>query len=153
MAAIPITAVFTLEREEIEPAEEEFGKGVFKSPTVSVLRVYGLDPVFPIVDVDEAVAVRTLVERAGLPSEIADSASKQLSLKGLSAFLEQRAKEQQAAHAAAQTEAAAIQDPQEKAKAIDEANKLAETQAAKQLRGKLTALVKSGLSTHIWTDI
>jgi predicted ATP-dependent endonuclease of OLD family len=81
----PITAVFTLEREEMEPAEEEFGKGVFKTPTVTISRAYG-DSWFVVVDVDEIVAVKTLVESAGLPSEVGESAVKQSSLKALSAF-------------------------------------------------------------------
>src|SRR5690348_15310476 len=41
--AVPITAVFTLEREEIEPAEEELGKGVFKTHTVELFRPYASD--------------------------------------------------------------------------------------------------------------
>lgn len=108
--AIPVAAVFALEREEMEPAEERFGKGVFKTHTVSVSRAYGSAKLDVEIDLDETVAVTTLVGEAGLPSEVGDQAKIQPTLKALAEFLERKAKEQQAAHSAAQVEANAIVD-------------------------------------------
>jgi predicted ATP-dependent endonuclease of OLD family len=150
--AIPISAVFTLEQEEMEPVEEEFGKGVFKTHTVTVSRAYASDNFYVDVDLDENVAVKTLVGEASLPQDVGDEARTQPSLKALSTFLERRAKEQQAAQSAAQAEAAAVVDAQEKAKAIDSASKLAESQAAKQLRAKLASLIEKPLGIHIWHE-
>ena len=150
--AVPITAVFTLEREDMEPAEEEFGKGVFKAHTIELWRAYGTEPLCFKINLDESVAVKALVTNAGVPADVSEEAQKQVSLKGLSALLERLAKEQQAAQIAAQTETTTILDVQAKAKALDDANRLAETEAAKQLRKKLAALLKIGLETHIWQD-
>lgn len=150
--AVPIRAVFTLEREEMEAAEDEFGKGIFKTHSVTVSRPYASDTLFIELDLDETVAVKKLVEDAGLPPNVGDEAKTQASLKTLHGSLDRRAKEQQAAHSAAQTAATAITEAQEKAKALDEANKLAESEAAKQLREKLSGLLKSDLSTHIWRE-
>lgn len=148
--AFPIKATFTLERPEMEAAEQEFGKGVFTNHSAEVSRRYGGDGLWVLVPVDEKIAVKTLVGQAGLPPDAAATASGLPTLKGLLDFLERRAKEQQAAQTAAQASANAITDPQAKAKALDEANKLVESQAPKQLRAKLPPLIATGLGRHIW---
>jgi len=145
--ASPITAFFSLEREEMAPAEQEFGKNVFTTNLIELSRSYGGDSLYVLVNFDEKIAVKTLVEKAGLPT---DAANNQPTLKALLALLEQRAKEQLAQQTAAQNSANAITDPQAKAKALDEANKLVESQAAKQLRAKLPPLIESGLGIHLW---
>jgi hypothetical protein len=50
----------------------------------------------------------------------------------------------------ASSNANSITDPQAKAKALDDAAKLVESQAAKQLRAKLPPIIETGLGMHIW---
>jgi predicted ATP-dependent endonuclease of OLD family len=148
--AIPITADFTLEPAEMAPVEKEFGQGIFKSTTVTLYRAYDADSPNLILNLNEDVAVRTLVDVSGMPQDIASQAKKEPTLKRLSEFLDRAAKEQEAKHTDAKTKATAIADPAEKAKALDEASKLAESQAAKQLRTQLTPLSKPTFSVYVW---
>lgn len=148
--AIPITATFSLEREEIEPPEAEFGKGVFKTHLMNITRAYEAERSLVHLELDETVVVKTLVGQAGLPTDVEGEAIGQPSLLSLSTFLDKRAKDQAAAHTLAQSKANDIAEPSAKAKALDEASKLAESQSAKQLRTKITALLKTGLENQIW---
>ena len=144
-----VRATFTLTEEEMQGAKEEFGDSVFKSPNVDLSRGYD-QTLYVGVEVDEQAAVRHLVREVGFPHDTAAKASAQNSFKELSALLAARATEQQAAFAKAHAEASALQDPQDKAKALDEAKKLAESEAAKQLRAKLVELQKQSFGMYIW---
>src|SRR5205085_412574 len=50
----------------------------------------------------------------------------------------------------AQAAAQALEDPGEKATALDTANALQESQAAKQLRSEIPALLESGFGIQVW---
>src|ERR1039458_10296881 len=148
--AVVVHATFQLEPQEMHDAKVAFGDGLFTSDEVEVSRGYA-NETFIDVDVDEAVAVRKLVHDAGLPPDIAAQANGQPSLKHLSSFLSTKAREQHDAFTAAQSQANALPvDAPEKAKALDEAKKLAESEAAKQLRSKLPELFKEDFSIYVW---
>lgn len=147
--ATPIEVAFALERKEMEGPEDEFGKGVFKTPTVTVSRQYASSNLFVHVEVDEAAAVKHVVSSADLPAAVSKDAAKQATLKALASFLETRAKDQEAAYNTAVQEANALAEPQ-RAQALDSAQELAESQAAKQLRAKLPELTSVGLGIYIW---
>jgi predicted ATP-dependent endonuclease of OLD family len=146
----PVTGFFELDQKEMDLPEKEFGKGIFKTNLIELSRRYGSDKLFVSVPFDETVAVKTTVKSAGLPADLVGDAEAQITLKGLWTMLERRAKEQQAAQNAAQASANAIADPQAKAKALDDASKLVESQAAKQLRAKLLPLIENNLGIYIW---
>ena len=130
------------------PAEQEFGKNVFSTNLIELSRSYGGDSLYVLVNVDEQIAVKTLHGKSGVANRFCKQST---NAKGITSFaFEQRAKEQLAQQTAAQNSANAITDPQAKAKALDEANKLVESQAAKQLRAKLPPLIESGLGLHLW---
>jgi hypothetical protein len=148
----PISAVFTLERDEMEPAEEEFGKGVFETHTITLSREYGNNSLFFSVPINESVAVKTLAQNADLPAQILNKAQAQPSLKALSDYLEEVAKDQEAKRADATAKANALSDPQKKAKALDNANKLTESEAAKQVRAKIATVLKTDLETYVWKE-
>ena len=147
--AVVVTVTFTLDYVDTWAAKAAFGEHVFRTPHLTISKGYG-NQLFVSADLDEHAAVQKLVDDAGLPTEEVSAAKSQKTLADLSKYLANRAKELQAKVAAAQAQAAAITDAQEKAKAIDEANKLAESQAAKQLQTKLTEYLKEGLIIYFW---
>src|SRR5207249_886192 len=65
-------------------------------------------------------------------------------------YLGKKAGTQAEAHAAAVVKAETIADAQEKAKALDAAKTLAETEGAKQLKALLIEILKVGLETYIY---
>jgi hypothetical protein len=118
---------------------------------LSLLGRYDCRPSLYIgVAADEQAAVRHLVAEVGFPTDVAAKANTQRSFNDLATFLDERAAEQQAAFKQAQADASAIEDAQEKAKALDEIKHLAESESAKQLRAKLVELKKQPLGMYIW---
>lgn len=147
--AIVVSTVFTLTPDEMRGAKEEFGDDVFVTPEIELKKGYD-QTLYIGLDLDEWAAVKHLVSGIGLAPDIAAKASNEETLKDLATFLEQHAVEQQKAFTLAQTKANAIEDPQDKAKALDDSKLLAESEAAKQMRGRLTTLTKQSLSMYIW---
>lgn len=147
--AVVVSTVFKLTPDEMKEAKEEFGDAVFVTDRVELERGYD-NSLYIGLDVDEWSAVRHLVSGIGLPSDIASKASNEETLKDLATFLEQHAVEQQKAFTLAQTKANAIEDSQDKAKALDDAKLLTESEAAKQMRSRLATLTKQDLSMYIW---
>jgi predicted ATP-dependent endonuclease of OLD family len=148
--AVPITAVFTLERHELEPIEAEFRKGILTDNALTLWRQYGTEGLQYSLNIDERLAVKAIVESAGLPSHMVQGAQDQHSVSALIAFLEQQAGAQEQKRSAAEMQAAGIKDEQQKAKALDEAKTLVESEASKALRAKLAEYAKEGLPTYIW---
>ena len=146
--AIIITATFNLEPQEIKAIEKDYGEGVLKSPAITVTKGYENKSYFNL-DLNESVAVKALFQSSDLPENIRDRALQSISVKALHTFLETIA-EQQQQHSQAQAQANALQDPQEKAKALDEAKKLNESETAKQLRTRLAPIINKGFARHIW---
>jgi predicted ATPase len=100
--------------------------------------------------VDEAATVRALVAKAQLPETVGKEASTRVTIKALSDFLAAKGDAQAKAHTDANREAEKIIDPTEKAKAIDAAKSLAETEGAKQLRKLLGEVLQMGLVKYLW---
>ncbi len=138
-----------LTADEMQGAKEEFGNDIFTSPNISLSRGYD-QSLYIGIEADEQAAVRYLVKEAGFPADVLAKANTQKSFEDLSTFLEERADEQQTALKAAQANANALEDAHEKAKALDEAKTLAESESAKQLRTKLVELQKQRFSMYIW---
>jgi hypothetical protein len=146
---VVVNATFTLTDEEMQGPREEFGDDVFKSPSFDLSRGYS-KTLYVGVEVDEKAAVHYLVKQVPLSHDVAAKANAKTTFKDLSAFLNARAIEQEAAFTKAQTEASALADAQDKAKALDDAKALAETEAAKHLRTKLLELQKQSFGIYVW---
>ncbi len=146
-----ISAVFTLDEKELAAINSDFGDGVLKSPDIELSRGYDAKKsLYVTTRVDEAVAVRTLVKMAGLPDDVAAKATKLTSLKALQEFLVADAETRLQLFATAQKTAKAIADPTEQATAADNANKLQESQAAKNLREEISPLISNDFGIYIW---
>jgi len=152
--ATPITAVFTIEDGDVAKLEEAWGRGILLSRDVSVSRRYesaGIASLWIIIRVDETVAVKTLLGKANLPEEVAGTAATIQTLKGLEQFLIADAEQRSTRRAAAQARAGEIQDPSEKAAALESAKHTAESEAAEKLRNELPRYSSaSGFSMYVW---
>jgi predicted ATP-dependent endonuclease of OLD family len=147
--AIVVRAEYMLADTEVAAVETLFGKGVLPNPTIVVSKGYE-NQVYVEIETDEAVAVKGLVKHYNLPSEVAAKAVECLDLMALKTFLDSDGEERHAQHTAAKTTAETIADPDAKTRAIHEADTLAESEAAKKLKAKLTAIQQSNLGIHIW---
>src|SRR5436190_21313917 len=66
-----IRAVFTLDDTDLAAVNADFGDGVVTSPDIELARGYDAEnKLYVSVRVDEAVSVRTLVQKAGLPEDV-----------------------------------------------------------------------------------
>ena len=146
--ATVIRAVFSLTDDDCVAVKDAFGD-IFKTPDITLSKGYGNTLDFEM-SLDESVAVKTLVLKAQIPTEIAKVASECPTLIDLSTFLQNKSAEQSTAVEAAKTKANALTDPQEQAKALDEANQFAESNAAVQLRNQVSTVKDKGLSKYIW---
>jgi predicted ATP-dependent endonuclease of OLD family len=147
--AVVVTARFQLDSSEMAGAKEQFSPDIFNSPIIEVSKGYAGN-LFISANLNEHGVIQKLVNDAGLPADEIAPAKAIHTLAMLSKHLERRSRELQDKVAAAQAQAAKITDPQEKAKAVDDANKLAESQAAKQLHAKLAEYVKESLPIYLW---
>jgi hypothetical protein len=147
--AIVVNAKFKFEPSEMIEIKAAFGEAILKTAEVEISRGY-TNSQYVDLKVDEAVAVRKLVQNAGLPPDITTQASAQPTLKHLAAFLATKGTEQDTAFAKAQAQANAITDAEEKAKALDDTKSLKESEAAKQLRAKLPEFMKEDFSIFLW---
>jgi predicted ATP-dependent endonuclease of OLD family len=147
--AIVVKAEYTLADAEITAVETIFGKGVVSSRTIAVSKGYE-NQVIVEVQADEAVAVKGLVKHYNLPTEVAAKAVACQDLMALKTFLDSDGEERQTQHVAAKAQAEAIADPDAKTRAVHEADTLAESEASKKLKGKLTAILQNNLGIHIW---
>ena len=148
--AIVVEAMYTLAEDEIEPVEVVFGGGVLPMRTVTLSKGYD-NQLYVEIESDEAVAVKGLVKSHNLPAQVAEPAARCEDLKALKAFLQGDGQERQKRHAATTEATEALTDADAKTKAIHEADTLAESEAAKKLRGLLSVILVSGLDTYIWT--
>jgi len=147
--AIVVAAVYMLDSHEIASVEAIYGEGVLPNPAISLSKGYD-NQVNVEIEADEAVAVKGLVKGYNLPAEVSTKAVECSDLTALKAYLDSDGLERQEQHAEAKAAAEALTDPDAKTRAIHEANTLAESDAAKKLKGKLTAILQSNLGIHIW---
>ena len=148
--ATVVRAEYALEPDEIEAVEAVFGKGVLPKSTISVSKGYE-NRLCVEIEADEGAAVKGLVQSHNLSGEVATGALACEDLKALKAFLDKDGQERQQKHAAAKAQAEALTDLDARTKGIHEADTLAESDAAKKLKGLLTAILVSDLGHHIWT--
>lgn len=146
--ATVVTAVFTLEPRELAAIASELGDKALWEPDITVTK--GYDNVLEIrAKVQEPAIVQHLVSKAGIPAGLAAHAGAAITLAALGTFLTDAATAAEGAYTAANTQAAAIPDETERAKAVDEALALRESSAAGTLRGKVAQLNATGIHEHI----
>jgi len=149
-ATIVVEAGYTLDPAEIAAVEAVFGAGVLPNPAINLSKGYE-NLVYVEVATDEAVAVKGMVKSYNLPTEVATQAVECSDLSALKAFLDSDGQERQNQHSAAKAQAETLADPDSKTRAVHEADTLAESEAAKKLKGKLTAILQNNLGIYIWT--
>ncbi len=150
--ATVIEAVFQLESSDLAKIADEIGESTIREPYITLRRGYANALTYEF-DLDEAGAVRGLVQKANLPDEIGKEALSDCgSVKELLDFLNKKSAQQTKAYTDAQNAANGITDTSMKARALDEAKALAESEAAKELRSRLTHIVKSGLVDWVWNQ-
>jgi predicted ATP-dependent endonuclease of OLD family len=148
-AATAITAIFELSTAEVASIEADFGTGVLVNNLAKLWRGYENQTYFEI-NLNEAAAVRHLIGKAELPEDVKAAAEQTLTLKGLLAVLTTSATNLDDAHKAALVAANQLEDAAEKARAIDDANKLQESASAKQLRANVPAYFKETFAKYVW---
>ncbi len=142
-----VSAIFTLDDDEVEEIETAFGKGALKTSSFTLSKNYNNKRSVTL-PVDEVVVGRTLLGSAELLDEV-DGASWS-TLAELNDQLSDLAEKKARAFNEAQAKVTTITDPQKKAKAANNAQLLAESDLSKGLRTQLAAILKRGLSLHIW---
>jgi len=145
-----VDARFALEASELGAVEAEFGPRALTEPTLALFKGYDNNQSHHLW-VNEEEICHFLVSKAGIADELAKEKLSWLTLKEMAAGLETRSQRQAAAVSAAQVAANALSDPNDKAKALAEALTLQEPTASKTLREKLSAILKSGIISHIYT--
>lgn len=149
--ATPITATFEVESDEIETIEAEFGKGVLPKNRVELSRHYSATKRTVSFLVDEASATKHLVAAAPLTEEVQSLLAGISSIAALEAALLDDSNSRKKAVATASAAANAIPDPTEKAKALQDARALGESEAARELRELTEAIAAAdGLRLYIW---
>lgn len=147
---IVVDAWFSLEPAERDELEREFGTGVVKpAPEVNVRRGYDNELEFEV-SLDEEAAVGHFVTNANLPTEIATEALKAGTLGALKELLDAKAEQMAAAVTSAEAKANEIEDPDDKAAALEKALGLGQPEEMKVLREGLTPVIKDGLEAYIW---
>ena len=73
--AIVSKAVFLLEKSDIGPIEDDFGKGIIKEPELSLSKGYS-NRLFVGLQIDEKTAIKALLKQAQLPSKLATDLGK-----------------------------------------------------------------------------
>ena len=145
-----VTATYELEDSEVQNIENEFGTDIFADRVVVLSRGYA-NKTKRSLHVNEAVAVRHFLNSAELPQQIREQSLQLGTLEELRKYLNDQAIAQDGQHKAALATAGAIEGEAEKALAIDEANRLKESESAKQLRTTLSSYLEKGLAAFIWT--
>ncbi len=151
-----VSAIFSLEADEIQAIEKEYGKDILQRAEVTVSRGYKKNDdetccLYVTLPVKEAAIVKNLVKAASLPVENRKQAESKTTLSELSAYLEEEARTQNQAAATAKAALQNIEDATEKATALEQTKTLGESEQSRTLRTRLAALQKhSSLGIHIW---
>lgn len=146
-----IEAAFALEQDDLAQLEEHFGQGVLPTRALTIEKDYENKRLFEL-EVDEQIAGQTLLRRANLADELTATGVAWESLTDLSGVLDARATERQKEFSKALEAANALADPDEKTKAIAEAQPSQETAAARALRAELTTINERGVNDYIYTQ-
>ena len=144
-----VTAVYEMTDDEVAPIEKQFGKGILVNRLATLQRGYDNNTRF-VINLNESVAVRHFVGSAELSEHVRARASQLGSLKELNELLGVAAVNQERAFKEAVAASGAIADAAEQARTRDEANKLQESQSAKQLRTDIPIYLKDSVEKYIW---
>ena len=146
-----VTAVYELSNDEVAEVEGQFGAGVLVNRQAKLSRGYEKQAYFDI-NLDENIAVQHLVAEAELPDNVRANAAQVSTLKELLATLSAAAGKQGEAQKAALAAAEQLEDVGEKAKAMDDANRLKESASSKQLRSDISTYLKKGsFKEYVWS--
>lgn len=152
--AIVVEATFELDGAEKQQIADLYGPKALESDQITLSKGYERSAhgctLFVGIRVNEAAVVMHLVDAFQVPEPVKGTALKQTTIEGLEDHLASRSKEQAQAFATAQASANAITDATEKAAALEQAKKLAESPEAKALAAKLREFEDETLSLHIW---
>ena len=147
--ATVITACYELSDDEVTAVQEQFGTGVFVDHLVKLWRGYDNNTYFDI-NVNERIAVKYLVAQAELPDDVGTNAAQAPTLSKLLATLTTSAEDQERVREVALVSANQLEDAGEKAKAMDDANRLQESAAAKQLGTDISTYLEKGFKHYVW---
>ena len=147
--ATVVTAVYELSDDDVIAVERQFGTGVLGDRLAKLWRGYENQTHYDI-NVDESIAVRHLLAEAELPDDVPANATQASTLKELLSTLTTAAANQASALQVALASAGQLEDDAEKAKATEDANKLQESAASKQLRAAIKPYLKQSFKEYIW---
>lgn len=147
--AIVVKAEYRLDPEEMKAIESVYGQSVLPKQTVALSKGYA-NELYVEIQADERAAVQGLVKSHKLPDDVAKGALACQTLQDLKTHLESDGQQRHENHVAARAQAESLTDPDAKTRAIHEADLLVESEAAKKLKGLLTAILQTNLGIYIW---
>ena len=147
--ATVVTAVYELSDDEVAEVEGQFGTHVLANRLAELSRGYENETYFKI-NLDEKVAVRYLLAKAELHDDVQADAAKASTLEELLATLKAAAAKQKKAHEDALDSAGQLENPEERAKATDNANRLQESASAEQLRSDISTYLEKDFDKYVW---
>jgi hypothetical protein len=154
---VVVKATFTLDHDELQAIESEYGPKCLSKSEVELSRGYAKDKksgrttLFVELPVSEAAVVQHLLKSFEIPDGAASSAGGTLTLADLHRHLSETSAEQEQARATAVAAAQGLSDESARAAALELAKGLAESEQQKALRTRVATLVAKGdLSIHIW---
>lgn len=148
--AIVVNATYELDDEENKGLEAKYGAGILKTRELTLSK--GYDNTLRVgMNLDEVAAVKGVLKLFKISTEVANGADGCKSLNELAKYLEEDGERRNQSHQNAATQANAVENADDKAKAIHEADLLAESDAAKKLRIFLAEIeMEKGLLLHAW---
>lgn len=148
--ATVVTAIFTLDEEELSLIGELLGSNALVEPTLTVSKGYkNIREIY--LQFDEEAIVHNLIKKFAIPEPLASQANEVTSLSGLLDFLEGNAAELADQASEAESHANAIEDESERASALQNLRVAGETEQAKALRAEIDRLLADeGLLLNVW---
>jgi hypothetical protein len=145
---LPFTVVIS--RYDKLPGNRKVGQHPRNAAIDRLLRRYYSNSTTFTLHIDENQTVHTLVHKAGMPAKMSEILKKYDTVAALADGCHKLAGEIQQNHASAMAAAQVISDAGEKAKQIEEAEKLKEPAELKELRDKLAEIQEKGIYQYIW---
>ena len=142
-----VEVTFQLEPAEVADIEAEFGEGVLTKTTFTYSKQYGGGSLIGIYD-SEKIAGINMLNMAGMEGEL--GAGNWKDLRTLHQLWSSTADQKTKSVNTAMSAIAAISDPDQKKNAESNARALEETNASKEQRAALAAILERGLSLTIW---
>ncbi|XZE18630.1 AAA family ATPase [Pirellulaceae bacterium SH449] len=131
--AIVVKATYDLGDEEAKKLEAKYGSGVLKGRSITLSKGYD-NKLHVSLNLDEVAAVKGLLKLFKIPNDVVTDVGECKSIASLTEFLEEDGEQRYQNHQRTTTQANAIEDADDRARAIHAADLLAESDAAKKLR-------------------